>query len=315
MKFVFCFCLYNRKHDIVSKRSTDDGITWSPLNLVADAELLFGCHSYNSTPVGLCQFWDPTPVLDTSSNDIFLLAAYTSAADTSARRNADNDIFLWRSQDHGVSFTPDPNNFNISKRFGDRPRGTPANGHGIQLRSGRLLVPSYGHFGAAPSGSSVMYSDDHGRSWEVTSSFAPGSAEGDVAELNDGTVIYSMRSEIVPMSGCGDYFHCRLTARSLDKGLTFQNLTSEPSLPDPRSKGGIATTPKGVCVFANDANDENRTNVTVKVSRDGGYTWNEGQEVYTGMAGYVDVITKRETKAFVVYEKDECSIVVSPVKV
>lgn len=53
--------------DLVAKRSTDDGRTWGPLQVVADVDSNF---------IG-----NPSPVLDTKSGRLVLLATYKNAAD------------------------------------------------------------------------------------------------------------------------------------------------------------------------------------------------------------------------------------------
>jgi sialidase-1 len=45
------------QHDIVSKKSTNGGKTWSKLSIVADPSVLFSCSSHGVRPVGKCQFW------------------------------------------------------------------------------------------------------------------------------------------------------------------------------------------------------------------------------------------------------------------
>ena len=60
------------------------------------------------------------------------------------------------------------------------------NGHGVQLSSGRLVVPMYA---GSPAGASTCFSDDHGTSW-TASPFSPNtnanSDEIEIAELNSG---------------------------------------------------------------------------------------------------------------------------------
>ncbi|MGC3966856.1 MAG: sialidase family protein [Pirellulales bacterium] len=78
--------------------------------------------------------------------------------------------------------------------------------HGIQLRSGRLIVPvwlSTGTGGHAhrPSVTSTIYSDDHGRTWHAGDIAVPNTDEWVfpnetvVVELADGRVMLNVRSE------------------------------------------------------------------------------------------------------------------------
>ena len=314
---------FDGQHNIVSKRSTDSGQTWSNLMLIADPTTLFGCKSNGTSPKGLCQFWDPTPVTDETTGAVHLLAAYTSCNDTSTRKKGLNDIFQWTTYDNGLSWTSARNITHFFSSSGYRL--TPSNGHGIQLRQynnttstsvsyrGRLLIPAYG-----ANGSGVIYSDDHGITWNVTDSQFPTSAEGDVAELNNGSIIYALRMDHAsPINECYPYSHCRGQAISNDGGMTFTNFSYLAALPDPACKGGLASSigssnQNAMLVFANDADEKNRNHVTLRKSLDGGNSWNikDSQLLYKGTAGYVDVVAN-DKNAFVIYEENMCSIIIS----
>jgi hypothetical protein len=255
--------------------------------------------------------------VDESTGAVHLIAAYTDSNDTSARENGLNDLFQWTSSDHGVSFDKIPKN--ISHFFGATPRITPANGHGISIRGkshhGRLVIPAYSN-----AGSSLLVSDDHGTTWMGTAPFSPGTAEGDVAELPNGTLLYALREDNLTMTGqCGEYKHCRLFATSDDGGLTFQHVVANPYLPDPGCKAGLAAAPStvnnnSVLFFVNNNNDVNRTHITVRQSFNSGGTWSEGLLLYNKTAGYVDMVSQTSNLINVIYEKDTCEIVMSTVE-
>merc|ERR1711871_1563761 len=84
-----------------------------------------------------------------------------------------------------------------------------------------------------------------------------------------------------------------MSARSYDHGTSFESLMYMNTLPDPDCKAGLASFPDdGTLVFANNGIDSARTDVTLRVSRDGGHTWYEPQLLYSaGKSGYVDVDT------------------------
>ena len=306
---------FGGQHDLVSKHSKDNGKTWSPLNIVANPTTLFNCNSYFGQ-AWKCQFWDPTPVFDADTGLVHLLTAYTSSNTTAARENGIQDIFQFTSYDNGVTFNQGKN---ISHFFGS-PNMSPANGHGIQLSSngkfqGRLVIPVYGTKKQyIEMGSGIYYSDDHGKTWESTIPFAPTTAEGDVAELQNGSLLYTLRYD-APTPECAPLEHCRLFARSDDGGINFAStIRLALELPDPGCKAGLASRKKdGLLFFANDANGTQRSDVTLRVSKDEGMSWNEGVLLETSAAGYVDLIVNDEY-AFVIYEQPECGeIVVSRV--
>jgi sialidase-1 len=77
-------------------------------------------------------------------------------------------------------------------------------GHGIQMKSGRLVVPiwlAYGKEGDhKPSAAATIYSDDHGKTWKAGDLCLPNEGElGNpnetmIAELSDGRVMLVARS-------------------------------------------------------------------------------------------------------------------------
>ena len=91
--------------------------------------------------------------------------------------------------------------------------------------AGRLIVPAYGvvptfQGPGGPWGSSVYYSDDFGRSWNKSTDFSPGSAEGEVVQIPGhprGDLLANLRNINANGSwGCGALANgmCRVTARS-----------------------------------------------------------------------------------------------------
>ena len=90
--------------------------------------------------------------------------------------------------DNGATWTEAKNMTTQCQRPGPKPGSfagnTPGNGHGVQLSTGRLVVPMYG---GTPAGASICYSDDHGQSWKAAPFSADTGANADeieVAELN-----------------------------------------------------------------------------------------------------------------------------------
>jgi sialidase-1 len=125
------------------KRSTDAGLTWSKLQVVLDPFKLFGptqCPpSQKSTAAASCEFWDPTPVADATTGEIFLLTtrswAHNGITNEQSRMTGRMDAWLLKSSDLGATWS-EPKNI-TSSLWSTRWRlGTPSNGHGVQLRSG-----------------------------------------------------------------------------------------------------------------------------------------------------------------------------------
>ena len=92
-----------------------------------------------------------------------------------------------------------------------------ANPKSITISDG--VVPTFQGAGG-PWGSSVYYSDDFGRSWNKSTDFSPGSAEGEVVQIPGhprGDLLANLRNINANGSwGCGALANgmCRVTARS-----------------------------------------------------------------------------------------------------
>jgi hypothetical protein len=119
-------------------------------------------------------------VVDQHTGTLFLMTARSWAHDNmtnvQSRMTGLMDVWILQSKDAGLTWSA-PNN--ITDQVYDAARwrlGTPVNGHGMQTRSGRLLMPVYVRPGGtdASSMSAVFYSDDHGTSWHFMASSVVG---------------------------------------------------------------------------------------------------------------------------------------------
>lgn len=154
-------------------------------------------------------------------------------------------------------------------------------GTGIQLRSGRLVIPGY-----SKEGSRVIFSDDHGKTWRIGAPVnKKGCNESQVVELTDGSLMMTMRQ-----GG-----RCRHVAFSKDRGETWFKENDEESLPDPGCQGSILrmrnarARGRGLLLFSNPPHPapfEARTNLTVRLSDDDGQSWKASREVDSGPGAY-----------------------------
>lgn len=158
-------------------------------------------------------------------------------------------------------------------------------GHGLQLKTGRLLMPCNHALTRAADPrvryvSHAMYSDDHGKTWKIGADVGPDTNECSLAELPDGRVYINMRS----YRGEG----CRASAISSDGGETWSEISSERLLPDPVCQGSVLTVGERL-LFTNPASALRRENLTLKQSRDLGKTWSAAAVIHPGPAAYSDL--------------------------
>ena len=91
---------------------------------------------------------------------------------------------MMKSEDKGINWAEPKNMSRMCGRAGSMGYGlsgdTPSDGAGIQLTTGRLIVPMYA---GNPAGLTICYSDDHGEMWKVAHTDGQDATEGEVVEL------------------------------------------------------------------------------------------------------------------------------------
>ena len=183
---------------------------------------------------------------------------------------------------------------------------THGSGPGIQLThgkyAGRLLCPSRymtGHYTTFSElqiygFNNAIYSDDHGTTWVSSEPVQPGTGEGTLAELSDGSIYYNSRASYFDQK--------RYLATSTDGGATFSDFRTDDFLIEEKSIGCNASLlhigraqlkddsilpeeANSILLFAN-PRSEVRNNMTVCLSLDEGRTWREAKTIYPGPCAY-----------------------------
>jgi len=310
--------------DIMLRRSTDSGKTWSERRKIADVP---GPKQKNS--VALAQKL-ATEGEVTYNNPVAIVDRQASTAEKSIVHFLFcleyQRCFYIRSDDDGQSFTAP---VEITAAFdGFRPEYAwkvlatgPA--HGVQLSTGRLVVRvwiSLGTGGHAhrPSVNSTIYSDDHGRTWHSGQIAIPDTAEWVfpnetvVAELADGRVMLNVRSE--------SKTHRRLITTSKDGATGWSKPVFDEALLEPicmASLVRVSTEQNGGrnrLLFANpdnlaraDGKEEagkthDRKNLTLKLSYDEGQTWPVSRVLEPGRSAYSDLAVGSDGVLYCLYE-------------
>ncbi len=250
--------------DLVLRRSTDGGLTWSPARVVWDD--------------GPNTCGNPCPVVD-DAGTIHLLMTRNLGSDREpdiiAGRSQDTRrVFVAESRDDGLTWSR-PREITADVK---RPEWTwyaTGPGAGIRLargaHAGRLVIPC-DHVEAGRLHSHAIYSDDRGRTWRLGGS-APedGVNECEVVELSDGRLLLNMRNHDRARPG-------RRTAISGDGGLTWAEPRLAAELVEPVCQASLRrlSWPEGdrpgVILFSNPASTR-RERLTVRASFDDGRTW------------------------------------------
>jgi len=137
----------------------------------------------------------------------------------------------------------------------------------------------------------VWYSDDLGKSWQVSSARLQGVDESSLAELSDGSIFISLRlTADLKNKPC----NCRAYARSQDGGVTWGPIEFSTDLPASECEGAVAAPTEGAgagkLYFSNPSNALVRENMTVHSSFDGGKSWPRAIVVDPGPAAYSSLL-------------------------
>lgn len=274
----------NGQVDLLLKRSTDLGKTWSEQQIIwSDGQNTCG---------------NPTPILDHETGIIWLLMTWNLGADHENQINHKTSrdtrrVFVTHSADDGVTWSK-PEEITESVKLPDWQWYATGPVNGIQLtrgpHKGRLLAPA-NHSELVPTKgkgsvvlrSHVIYSDDHGKTWKLGGIGQEKTNESTIAELSDGSVMQNMRS----YAGKNQ----RAVAVSKDGGLTWTDFHLDPALVEPVCQGSLlratwaAAGRKSRLLFCNPASKK-RENLTLRISYNEGSSWAISKTLFQGPSAY-----------------------------
>jgi hypothetical protein len=302
--------------DLVLKRSLDNGKTWTPLQVIAD----YGKNTNDTdvypaygltNPVSRVAAGDAALLLDQTNSRVWVL--YDNGAYVPAMpHNRALKLELRYSDDDGVTWSP---GIDVeAQNPGLRPAGTDfmaGPGNGIQLtegpHAGRLIFSAY--VWAKPFYSTVIYSDDHGRTWHRGGDAGTGGGEIQVAETHAGRLLATIRNNAWPEKGV------RFFNTSPDGGETwdtpYYQTTNQAALPDPKCQASLLRVrgndrdAGNSWALANAADPVLRTNLTLRLSHDEGRTWPTSKLVYGGISAYSALTTIRGGRIGMLLEMDK----------
>ena len=298
--------------DIVLRRSTDGGLSWSPMTLLQEEG------DTASIAIG-----NPSPVVDESTGNIYLFFC----------RNNDR-VFYTVSSDDGVSWSTRAEITSAVKlaTWGWYATGP---GHGIQLKrgaqAGRLIIPCDHRTGPAgvdsgPPGTHAIYSDDHGASWHLGASVdatpevypnenqcvelvAPAAGGGSQLSFNArklGTAGYATGMRFDTTSTDGGLTYSRPYASRLDLVCPLFNGGVQGSLQRLRATDEGSASNRILFSCPNDP--AYRVRLSVWSSTNETLSWSAPKAVYDGPSAYSDLARTSTGEVGLLYEKG----VVSP---
>jgi len=277
--------------DLVLKRSTDGGQTWSPMKVIED-------------PGELWSAANAATIVDRRSKRVWVLYLRSKPGrDTDTARPGTDDMqsLARYSNDCGVTWSEPVDISAAARDMNDAGWHSSVIGPGgaIQTRKGRLLAPAWK---AIHYNTLAVFSDDHGRTWQ-RGQLVPGGDWGNecqVVELADGRILMDIRQN----SG----LH-RWLSTSSDGGQTW----SQP-------RPGEAVSPVACAIqrytLKSARDDRNRIvwtgpkgpgrkTLVIRVSYDEGETFTGERVISDELAAYSDLTILRDKTIGVLWERGD----------
>jgi sialidase-1 len=281
--------------DLVLRRSTDGGASWSPLRVLWDD---------GPNTVG-----NPCPVVDARTGTIWLLTNRNLGGDRepaiiAGTSQGGRTVWTMRSEDDGVTWSS-PVEITSSVKKPDWAWYATGPGVGIQTTSGRLVIPA-NHSESGIHRSHLIFIDDGGKSWNLGASSDAGTNESQVVELADGRLMLNMRNHPPKPE------NFRMVATSGDMGRTLSTAVADRALIEPPAQASLlrlSTASRGGrnrLLFANPASTR-RERLTVRLSYDEGTSWPVARVIAEGPAAYSSLVALPELSMGLLFEHGDQS--------
>ena len=304
------------ENDIVVKRSTDGGATWSALKLIHDD----GANSLNN----------PTAVVEQASGRVFLMYQRIPgnlkehSKETAAGLDGPNiyrNLLVW-SDDDGITWSQPLDVTATTKRPDRATTICSGPGTGIQLtrgpHRGRLVFP----FNEGPFWlwqNFAVFSDDAGKTWKMgvdaPGAMIPDGKKGQRSQVNEVQMVEmsdgSVRLDSRQFGGAP----VRKTAVSRDGGLTWSSVADLKDIRDPSCMAGVLRysfddgTGMGKIIHTG-PDSARRDHGTVYLSLDDGATFPIKRELWAGKFAYSVPARLADGRIGVLFEADDYNRIV-----
>ncbi len=259
--------------DVGMSRSTDGGRTWEPMKIIMD---MGDDPRWHHDGIG-----DPAILVDRNTGTIWVAATW-SHGDRSWRGSGPGlapeetgQLMLVRSDDDGITWSPP---INITKQV-KKPEWCfllTGPGKGITMRDGTIVFAA--QYQDPPENrrlphSTIVYSKDHGKTWQTGTGAFDDTTESQVVEFESGQLMLNCRYNRKPT---------RVVMTTRDMGRTWQkHPTSERALNEPGAcmaslidiNREIGQDTSRWLLFSNPDSTRGRHHITIKASPDRGLTW------------------------------------------
>jgi sialidase-1 len=258
---------------------------------------------WGGRPERLNGIGDPSVLYDHTTHTIWVAALWMSgsspeemlwwASRPGMALEETGQFILVKSTDDGITWS-EPINITHQIKDPEWQLLLAGPGRGITLEDGTLVFPAQFKEdigikaldgGQYTCHSTIIYSKDGGENWTIGTGAKPNTTEAQVVQLTDGSLMLNMRDDINRQEK--GVHNGRAVCVSHDLGQTWQtHPSSNAALPEPNCMASLIAhcmmvedEIKQVLFFSNPNNKEQRINMTIKASFDGGLTWPESSHI------------------------------------
>ncbi len=283
--------------DVGMSRSTDGGQTWEPMRVIMDMG------EWGGNPDRLNGIGDPAVLYDHTTGTIWVAALWISglsetdmlwwASKPGMKPTETGQFVLVKSTDDGLTWS-EPINITEQIKAPAWQLLFQGPGRGITLDDGTLVFPAQFKAdigekaldgGQYTAHSTIVYSKDGGKTWQIGTGAKPNTTEAQVVQLADGSLMLNMRDDL--NRRVKDETNGRAVAVTSDLGKTWTiHPSSNSALPEPNCMASLIAADmelngqnQQVLFFSNPNDKEARINMTIKASLDQGHTWPEEHQV------------------------------------
>lgn len=266
--------------DIGLSRSTDGGQTWERMRI----PMAFG--EYDGLPSAQNGVGDPSILVDTKTNTIWIVAAWTHGMGNqrawwSSHQGMDLNntaqLVMVKSTDDGKTWS-EPINITEQVKLPEWYFLLQGPGRGITMSDGTLVFPIQFIDKTRIPNAGIMYSKDGGKTWKIHNHARTNTTEAQVAEVEPGVLMLNMRDN---RGGS------RAVYTTTDLGKTWkEHESSRTALREPVCMASLISVKaednvlgKDILIFSNPNSTSQRKDITIKISFDGGYTWSEENQI------------------------------------
>ena len=302
--------------DIGLSRSTDGGKTWEAPKPIMDMG------TYGGLPEDQNGCSDPNILVDKETGDIWVCAVWTHGkpgthqwrgrgSEPGLELHQSTQFMMVRSSDDGQSWSK-PENWTSRLKNPKWHLFAPAPGNGITMKNGTLVIPTDGRDEEGLPFSNLLWSQDHGETWSLSSPARSDTTECAVAELSDGTLMLNMRDN--RNRGDKTASNGRAVSITANLGETWRVHSSDHrSLPEPVCMASLISHTlsdgRHILFFSNPNHRSKRKNMTVRMSLDDGKTWTKSVLLDEAGGAYSSLVMVNSSTLGILYESSRADMV------